>query len=119
MGDEDRLFQMITKIYGEMQEGFQKVDKRLDSMDSRLDNVDSRLNNVDSRLDSVDSRLDSMDSRLNNVEKEIRKTNIKIENDIKPKIDALFDGYKQNTESLARIEEEVSKHEEIILRKIR
>lgn len=53
------------------------------------------------------------------LKKEVRKTNIVIENDIKPKIDALFDGYKQNSEKLEKIEEEVSKHEEIILRRVR
>ena len=36
-----------------------------------------------------------------------------------PKIDALFDGYKQNADKLDRIEKEVSKHEEIILRRIK
>ena len=36
-----------------------------------------------------------------------------------PKIDSLFDGYKQNSDKLDRIEEEVSKHEEIILRRIK
>ncbi|HEY5525794.1 MAG TPA: hypothetical protein VIK26_10740 [Clostridium sp.] len=37
--------------------------------------------------------------RFDNLEITANKTNIIIENDIKPKIEALFDGYKQNTES--------------------
>jgi hypothetical protein len=36
-----------------------------------------------------------------------------------PKINALFDGYKQNSDKLSRIEEEVSRHEEIIPRRIK
>jgi len=57
--------------------------------------------------------------RLTKVENEVVKTNMTIEHDVKPKINALFDGYKQNVEKLTRIEEEVSKHEEIILKRVR
>jgi len=35
------------------------------------------------------------------------------------KLDALFDGYKLNSEKLDRIEAEVSKHEEIIIKRIK
>jgi len=48
-----------------------------------------------------------------------RKLEMSMEHDIKSKIDALFDGWKQNTTQLERIEEEVSRHEEVILRKIK
>lgn len=34
------------------------------------------------------------------------------------KLDTLFDGYRQNSDKLDRIAEEVSKHEEIILRRL-
>ena len=49
----------------------------------------------------------------------IKGTVLKIEQDHGEKLEALFDGYKQNTEKLDRIEVEVSKHEEIILRRIK
>ncbi len=53
------------------------------------------------------------------VENEVRKTNVTIENDIKPKVTALFDGYTQTNNKLDRIEKEVSRHEEVIIRKIK
>ncbi len=53
------------------------------------------------------------------LENEVRKTNNVIENDIKPKIEALFDGQVQNTTELERIEAEVVKHEEFILKRVR
>lgn len=56
---------------------------------------------------------------MDNVEKEAKKTNVAIEHDIKPKLSALFDGYKQHTDQLERIEKEVSKHNEFILRRIK
>jgi len=53
------------------------------------------------------------------IKNEVRKTNTKIDHEIIPKITTLFDGYKQNSDKLDRIEKEVSKHEEIILRRIK
>ncbi|MBT9172672.1 MAG: hypothetical protein DDT21_01058 [Syntrophomonadaceae bacterium] len=44
---------------------------------------------------------------------------IKIEHDHGQKLGALFDGQAQNSEKLDRIEAEVSRHEEIILRRIK
>lgn len=49
----------------------------------------------------------------------LEKIVINIENDHGKKLDALFDGYKQNTEILNRIEKEVTRHEEFIIRKIK
>ena len=53
------------------------------------------------------------------IKSEIRVMGAKIDHDVIPKVNSLFDGYKQNAEKLDRIEEEVSKHEEIILRRIK
>ena len=60
-----------------------------------------------------------VNSRIDNLEKEVRETKNKviiIEQEHGKKLDTLFDGYKQNADKLDRIENEVSKHEEIILR---
>ena len=53
--------------------------------------------------------------RIENVENKV----IIIEQEHGKKLDVLFDGYKQNGDKLDRIENEVSKHEEIILRRVR
>lgn len=66
------LFELMTKMYGEIQE------------------MKGEFNN-----------------RFDKVEKEVTKTNVTIENDIKPKIEALFDGYKQNTESINQVSDKV------------
>ena len=42
-----------------------------------------------------------------------------MEQDHGKKLEALFDGYKQNAEQLNNIENEISKHEEVILRRIK
>jgi len=83
----EQLFEFMTKMYGEMQEGFTEIN-----------------------------------SRINNLESEMRETKNKviiIEQEHGKKLDTLFDGYKQNSDKLDRIEKEVSKQEEIILRRIK
>ncbi len=49
----------------------------------------------------------------------VKETVIRIENDHGQKLGALFDGYKLNSEKLDRIEKEVAKHEEFILKRIK
>ena len=85
------LFELMTKMYSEMQVGFKEVR----------------------------SEVNEVRSEVNEVRNEVKKTNTKIDHEVMPKIDALFDGYKQNSNKLDRIEEEVAKHEEIILRRIK
>jgi hypothetical protein len=63
--------------------------------------------------------FDKADERFNDLENEVKKTNLTIENNIIPKINALFDGYKQNADKLDHIEAEVVKHEEFIIKQIK
>lgn len=87
MNNEDKLFELMSKMYGEMQDGFKEVNKRIDGADNEINGI--------------------------------KKIVINIENDHGRKLDALFDGYKQNHEKLTRIEREVSKHEEMIWKRVK
>lgn len=77
--DNDQMFDLLTKMYAEVQ------------------GVKSDINSMKS---NISERFDKLDGRVDNLESIVRKTNVTIENEIKPKIDALFDGYKQNTEAI-------------------
>lgn len=48
---------------------------------------------------------------------DIKNVVLNIEQEHGQKLDALFDGYKQNSEQLSRIEDEVAKDEEVVLRR--
>lgn len=56
-----------------------------------------------------------IESELSNV----KKITLDMEESHGKQLVALFDGYKQNSDKLDRIEKEVSKHEEIILRRVK
>ena len=88
------MFELMEKMYVEFSGKFESMDKRFDSMDKRFENVESDLNEVKQRV-------------------------INIENDHGKKLSLLFDGYKQNSDKLDRIEAEVTKHEDFILRRVK
>lgn len=44
---------------------------------------------------------------------------VRLENELNPKVQALFDGYRQHTDILECIENEVTKQEEIIMRRVK
>ena len=74
----------------------------------------------------LDGKISNMNKEMQEgfkeVREEIKETKdrvIIIEQEHGKKLDALFDGYKQNSEKLDRIKKEVSRHEEIILRRIK
>ena len=69
----EQLFEFMTKMYGEMQEGFREA------RDERKE-----------------------------LKNEIKKTNTKIVHEVMPKLDALFDGYKQTYEKLTVLEKKVN-----------
>ncbi|NLI89953.1 MAG: hypothetical protein GX366_06050 [Epulopiscium sp.] len=81
--ENEKLFELVTKIYSEMQEGFEELKEEIRENKASTTKIES-----------------------------------KIENDITSKLEALFDGHIQNTHQLERIEKEVLKHDEIILRRI-
>lgn len=85
-----------------------QVSKLTIDMDGMKSEMRERFNQVDERFNQIEQRIDK-----------VEKTVVKIEHEHGEKLSALFDGYKQNSDKLDRIEAEVSKHEEVILRRIR
>ena len=90
---DERMFDLMSKMYtemqdlkGEMQEGFKRLDTKIDNVDARVEKLEQSV--------------------------------VRIEIEHGKKLDALFDGYKQNSEQLTRIENEVKRHDEVILRRV-
>ena len=61
-------------------------------MEEVVSPIYERLDKMDERFDKMDERLDGIESHLENVETLATKTQIDLENDIKPKINLLFEG---------------------------
>ncbi len=91
---EDKSYDLIEKMYI-------NFSKKFDSMDKRFDSIEDELKELKSDVSSI------------------KKTVLHIEQDHGQKLEALFDGYKQNTDKLDSIEAEVARHEEVIIRRIK
>ena len=73
VADNNEMFELLTKMYSEFQ---------------------SMKSDVNERFDTLETRFDNMEGKVDNLENEVGKINMTIENEIKSKIEALFDGYK-------------------------
>lgn len=98
---EDKTFDLIEKMYIEFSRKFDSIDKKFDSIDKRFDSIEGDIKYLKSDISSI------------------KKTVLHIEQDHGQKLQALFDGYKQNSDKLERIEAEVARHEEVIIRRVK
>ena len=92
------LFELMTKMYSDLTGKMTQMYGEMQGMRGDIKNIDKRLTTV---------------------ENEVTKTNLTIEQDIKPSISALLDGYKQNSEQITRIENKLEEHDEIIIRRVK
>ncbi len=84
-------------------------------MDDRIYELMTKIySEMTQQFESVKGEIGGLKTDVAGLKRDI----IRIENDHGKKLDALFGGYKQNTEILLRIEKQVSKHKEIIMRRI-
>jgi len=135
IGDMDSRISSMDSRISSMDSRISSMDSKISSMDSKILSMDSKILSMDSKISSMDSKISSMDSRITGIESNMatkqelaevksdlkfnQKIILKIENEHGQKLSALFDGYKQNSEKLDRIEAEVSRHEEFILRRVK
>lgn len=108
--ENDKTFELLTKMYAEMNKRFDDVNEKFGVVDKRFDDVDKKFDNVDRRFDDVNKKLDA---------KADKSDIVRIENKLDKDSKALFDGYKQNSEQLNRIEQEVSRNEEVVLKRVK
>lgn len=79
MASNNEMFDLLNKMYSEVQ----GIKSDITSMKLSMHEM---RNDIDGRLDKLVYKVD--------------KTNITVENDLKPKIEVLFDGHIQNAESI-------------------
>jgi len=93
---DEKMFDLMSKMYSEMQ------DMKVEMQDMKVE------------MQEGFKRIDVLENGMQNMQKSIAK----IEVEHGKKLDALFDGYKQNSEQLTRIENEVKRHDDFILRRV-
>ena len=108
MDNNKDLFELMTKMYAD-------ITNRMDSMQGDIKGVNKRLDNLENKVDNLENKVDNLETKVQHID---NKVSI-IEQEHGKKLTALFDGYTQNAQKLDNIQEEVSKHEEVILKRIK
>jgi chromosome segregation ATPase len=122
---EEGQARMESRI-GNLEEGQARMESRIDNleegqarMESRIDNLEEGQARMESRMDKLEKSQDilvtevmAVKSKTNQVNANLTKLAIRIENEIEPKINALFDSKEQHTKQITRIEELVNSHNE-------
>lgn len=49
--ENEKVFELMTKMYSEMQEGFKRVDDQFKKVDDQFKKVDERLEKLESKVD--------------------------------------------------------------------
>lgn len=88
----------VNDMDNEMREMFQLLLEKIDSQDKRFDAQDKRFDAQDKRFEALEAKIDNY----------TRQVNLKIENDVSKRIDALFDGYKLTHEKQWELERKVN-----------
>jgi chromosome segregation ATPase len=91
--ENDKLFDFMSKIYNEMQQGFIGIN---------------------SRLESIETDVKSLKVDVNEAKGDIGKTYAKLDGEIINKLGALEDGYKQTYEITADMRDKVNQNTEDI-----
>ena len=80
MSNEDKLFDLMSKMYSDMNT---KMDKMYSDMNTKMDKIYSDMTsgfkNVDERFNKVDQRFDKVEARLDKLELLQESTNKKLE----------------------------------------
>lgn len=104
MNNEEKILEILVQ----MQKNYDQMQGNYNRIQGSIDQMQGNYNHMQGSIEQMNKRLDSIDTRLGNVENEVVKTNLKIEQDIEPKINLLFDGQVTHTETLHRIEAQVN-----------
>lgn len=102
--DENKIFDLLEKIYIEVQET--KIEVKIHT--KRLDNIESKFDNLDTKVDNLESKVDNLESKVGNIELKVENLESKVDNldsSVK-KIGAKIDG--EITVSLKILSEEQS-----------
>jgi chromosome segregation ATPase len=109
------LLELISSQMGTLSQDVKGLREGQNNLENRFDNFENRFDNFENRFDNFENRFDNLEKKVDSIDKAV----IRIENDNNIQHTALFDGWKQNTQQLERIEKEVTKQEEIIMRRVK
>ena len=112
--EEKALLRSIGQILEEKLEEKleQKLDQKLVPIHGRVDNLADRVDNLADKMDNgfkqVDKRFEQMDNRFDKVEGRLDRIEVVIENELRPHIQRLAEGYESLPNRVRDLEVDVT-----------
>lgn len=104
------------------------IAAQIGTLTNRVDTLTNQVGTLTNHVDNLTNQVGILTKDVAGIKDELKDVNVgldkivdgitTIEQDHGRKLEAVYDENKQNTETLHRIEKEVSKQEEIVLRRI-
>ncbi len=111
--------QSLTEGQKSLEEGQARLENRMNNLEVGQAHLETRMDNLEKSQDILATEIIAINSKTNDIDTKVTKLALCIENEIEPKINVLFEGHKQHTEQLTRIEEQVNKHDQYFLQRIK
>lgn len=110
--ENEKLFELMEKMYVDLKSSQEKMYADLkNSQEKMYSEMQKGFKDVNGRIDGLEKRIEGLEDKVSGLEKEVKKINFVLENDVKPKINVLFEGYNSNREETERKLEEVIKEQ--------
>ena len=110
--DNEKMFELLEKFYGEFSQFRTETVEGISGLNNRMDGLEDGMVGMGKRMGSIENNVRSLRDITTKIE-------LAIETEIHPKIQALLDGHVNHSEQLERIEKEVTRQDEIIMRRIK
>ena len=104
---EEKLEEKLDKKYDEK---LQPIHERLTSVEKKVDSLETKVDSLEVKVESIDDRLTTVEDDLGSV----KKTCFRVENEVIPKLDALYEDRISHAE-FSRLSERVDKNTEMLL----
>ena len=104
---EEKLEEKLDKKFDEK---LQPIHERLTSVEQKVDSLETKVDSLEVKVESIDDRLTTLEDVLGSV----KKTCFRVENEVIPKLDALYEDRISHAE-FSRLSERVDKNTEMLL----
>lgn len=70
--ESEKMFNLMEKIYIEMQNGFSQVNQRIGNLESKVDNLESKVNSLETKVDNLEVKVDKNTLILEKVQNDVK-----------------------------------------------
>jgi tetrahydromethanopterin S-methyltransferase subunit G len=102
MSNDDKLFELMSKMYSEMTLGFKNVDARLNKVDQRFDKVDARLDKLELLQESTNKNLETIAEVQQNFQEQIGRDKTENAVTLREQLDLIELAVTNNSKSVSK-----------------